>query len=328
MNESYVNEVIEQVNKTIRAYISCAVNKLCEASYHLFTGGGKRLRPLILVASSDLLGGDRERAIKAGSAVEILHNFTLVHDDIMDNDTLRRGLPTVHVKYGVPMAILAGDLLHAISFKALNDALQGMDSKRVTWAFDLFVRGIITISEGQAMDMEFEEREKVSEEEYLDMIYRKTAALFMVSAGLGGIVAGGSEDEVNALMDYGRNLGLAFQIVDDILGLTADEKELGKPVYSDIREGKKTILVIKTFERASSEELKVLKSVLGNRNASKEELSRAAEIIKAHSLEYAYSLAKKYKEEAVKALDRVKSRNDLARKTLLDLAELTVVRRK
>jgi geranylgeranyl diphosphate synthase type I len=325
MPDDYVGEILDSVNRLIREYINCAVQKLCEASYHLFTGGGKRLRPLILVATSDMLGGNRERALKAGVAVEILHNFTLIHDDIMDNDTMRRGLPTVHVKYGVPMAILAGDLLHAIAFKALNDAFKGSDE--LYDAMDLFTKGIITISEGQAMDMSFEERWDVTEPEYLEMIYKKTAALFSVSAGLGALVAG-ERNSVSHMIDYGKNLGLAFQIVDDILGLVGDEKEIGKPVYSDIREGKKTILVIKTLSEASSAEREKVMKALGNRSATKEELKEAADIIKAHSLEYAYKLAEKYKEEAIKALEKVPSKNESARKTLTDLTELTVKRRK
>ncbi|MCG2872097.1 MAG: polyprenyl synthetase family protein [Sulfolobales archaeon] len=326
MSDSYADEVIQEVNEAIKSYVDCVVPKLCEASYHLFTGGGKRLRPLILVAFSDLLGGRRDRAIKAGAAVEMLHNFTLIHDDIMDNDTMRRGLPTVHVKYGVPMAILAGDLLHALAFKALNDAFRG--SKYAYEAIDLFVKGIITISEGQALDMSFEERTDVTEQEYMDMIYRKTAALFMVSSGLGAYVAEAEEEVIHA-MEYGKNLGIAFQIVDDILGLIGDEKELGKPLYSDIREGKKTVLVLKTLREASEPEKEVVLSALGNKNASKETLTKAAEIIKAHSLDFAYALAERYKGEALKALSSIKSvRDDRPLKLLTELAELTVKRRK
>jgi len=326
--ENYFNEIIANVNKKIEEYIKGDVKELYDASYYLFSAGGKRLRPLILVASSDLLGGERERAYLAGAAVEVLHTFTLIHDDIMDQDTLRRGMPTVHVKWGIPMAILAGDLLHAKAFQLLNDAFKGLESERITKAFSIFVNSIIIISEGQALDMQFENRKDVSEEEYLDMIKRKTAMLFSTSASLGGLVAGGSEKEVNALSQYGLNLGISFQIVDDILGLIADEKELGKPIYSDIREGKKTILVIKALREANDEEKKIIERTLGNRNATREELSKCAEIIKKHALEYAYDLADKYREEALEALYSINWKNDEAGKALKYLAEFTVKRRK
>ena len=326
--ESYFNEIIANVNKKIEEYIKGDVKELYDASYYLFSAGGKRLRPLILVASSDLLGGERERAYLAGAAVEVLHTFTLIHDDIMDQDTLRRGMPTVHVKWGVPMAILAGDLLHAKAFQILNDAFKGAESERITKAFSIFVSSIIIISEGQALDMQFENRKDVSEEEYLDMIKRKTAMLFSASAALGGLVAGGSEKEVNALSQYGLNLGIAFQIVDDILGLIADEKELGKPVYSDIREGKKTILVIKALKEANDEERKIIEKTLGNRSATKEELAKCAEIIKRYSLEYAYDLADQYKNKALEALYSINWKNEEAGKALKYLAEFTVKRRK
>ena len=326
--ENYFNEIIANVNKKIEEYIKGDVKELYEASYYLFSAGGKRLRPLILVASSDLLGGERERAYLAGAAVEVLHTFTLIHDDIMDQDTLRRGMPTVHVKWGIPMAILAGDLLHAKAFQLLNDAFKGAESERITKAFSIFVNSIIIISEGQALDMQFENRKDVSEEEYLDMIRRKTAMLFSASASLGGLVAGGGEKEVNALSQYGLNLGISFQIVDDILGLIADEKELGKPIYSDIREGKKTILVIKALKEANDEEKKIIERTLGNRNATREELSKCAEIIKKYALEYAYDLADKYRDKALEALYSINWKNDEAGKALKYLAEFTVKRRK
>jgi len=326
--ENYFNEIVANVNKKIEEYIKGNIKDLYDASYYLFSAGGKRLRPLILVASSDLLGGERDRAYLAGAAVEVLHTFTLIHDDIMDQDTTRRGMPTVHVKWGIPMAILAGDLLHAKAFQLLNDAFKGTPSERITKAFSIFTNSIIVVSEGQALDMQFEDRKYVSEKEYLDMIMRKTAMLFSTSASLGGLIAGGNEKDVEALSQYGLNLGISFQIIDDILGLTADEKELGKPLFSDIREGKKTILVIKAFKEANDEEKKIMDKTLGNRNATKEELSTCAEIIKKYSLEYAYDLADQYRNKALEALQSISWKNDEAGKALKYLAEFTVKRRK
>ncbi|QGA67919.1 geranylgeranyl diphosphate synthase [Sulfolobus sp. E11-6] len=324
----YFNGIINNVNFLIKNFVKSNVRTLEEASFHLFTAGGKRLRPLILVSSSDLIGGDRQRAYKAAAAVEILHNFTLVHDDIMDRDYLRRGLPTVHVKWGEPLAILAGDYLHAKAFEALNEALKGLDGDTFYKAFSVFINSIEIISEGQAMDMSFENRVDVTEEEYLQMIKGKTAMLFSCSAALGGIINKASDDIIKNLTEYGLNLGISFQIVDDILGIIGDEKELGKPVYSDIREGKKTILVIKALREATDDEKTILVSTLGNREAKKDDLERASEIIKKYSLQYAYNLAKKYSDLALDYLRKIPVSNETAEKALKYLAQFIIERRK
>lgn len=325
---SYFDNIIENVNNYIKNYIRSDIKILEESSIYLFSAGGKRLRPIVLVASSDLIGGDRERAYKAGAAVEILHTFTLIHDDIMDRDNLRRGLPTVHVKWGEPIAILAGDFVHAKAYEALNEALKGLDGDTYYKAFSLFIKSIEIISEGQAMDMSFENRDNVTEEEYIEMIKRKTAMLFSCASALGGIINNASDEIVQNLAEYGLNLGISFQIVDDILGLIADEKELGKPVYSDIKEGKKTILVIKALNEASENERRIILSTLGNRNASKEDFEKTAEIIKKYSLDYAYNLAQEYSSKSLYSLSKITVKNFTAEKALKYLAEFTVKRRK
>ncbi|MBP1357836.1 MAG: polyprenyl synthetase family protein, partial [Sulfolobus sp.] len=269
--DNYIKEVTENVNRIMEEEINGYTKELYEASKYLIRTGGKRLRPSVLVSSLDIVGGERLRGYYGGAAVEVLHTFTLIHDDIMDQDTFRRGVPTVHVKYGIPMAILAGDLLHAEAFRLLNIASKGLESERVHKIFDMFSSAIIMISEGQAMDMSFENRWDVTEKEYLEMIKRKTAYLFAASSGLGALLGGGKDKEVNSLFNYGINMGISFQIIDDILGLTANEKELGKPVFSDIREGKKTILVIKTLSEAPEDERKIVLQNLGNKNSSREE---------------------------------------------------------
>ncbi|MBW9141318.1 MAG: polyprenyl synthetase family protein [Candidatus Aramenus sp.] len=324
--DQYLNEIVSNVDKEIFSYLKGDTKDLYEASLYLLKAGGKRLRPLILVASSDLVGGERTRAYKAAAAVEVLHNFTLIHDDIMDQDTLRRGKPTVHVVWGVPTAILAGDLLHAKAFEILNDALRGLDGERYFWALSTFSRSVIVISEGQAMDMEFEKRADVTEAEYVEMIKRKTAQLFACSSALGGIVGGGDRGAVEKLYSFGMDLGISFQIVDDILGLTADERELGKPVYSDVREGKKTILVIKALEMASDKERKIILEGLGSKDSEK--VRAAAEIIKSLSLDYAYDMAERYLDRALKSLNSIEGKSEIAGMALKYLAEFTVKRRK
>ncbi|MCH1770590.1 MULTISPECIES: geranylgeranyl diphosphate synthase [Metallosphaera] len=324
--DQYFEEIVAKVNATMDSFLHGDTRELYEASRYLISAGGKRLRPLVVVLSSDLLGGERHRAILAGAAVEVLHNFTLIHDDIMDQDTTRRGIPTVHVKWGIPTAILAGDLLHAKAFQILTESIKGLSGDVAYKVLDCFSRSVIVVSEGQAMDMEFEKRWDIKEKDYLEMIRRKTAQLFACSAYLGGVLAGGNQEEVNNLYEFGEKMGIAFQIVDDILGITADEKELGKPLYSDIREAKKTLLVIKSLERANSEERKIIMEGLGSNDMSK--LKATASLITGLSLDYAYELARKYHEEALAHLSRVTPRNENAVKGLRSIADIVIKRRK
>ncbi|ARM75749.1 geranylgeranyl diphosphate synthase [Acidianus manzaensis] len=323
--DQYFNEIIYNVNNEISSYVKGDIKQLYDASIYLLNAGGKRLRPLFLVSIADLLKGDRKRAYKAAAAVEILHNFTLIHDDIMDEDTLRRGIPTVHVKWGIPLAILAGDLLHAKAFQALGDALKGLDAEKIYSGIAEFSNSVIIIAEGQAMDMEFENRENVSEEEYIEMIKKKTAQLFACSAYLGGLVSNANNSELELLKNFGINIGISFQIMDDILGLTADEKELGKPVYSDIREGKKTILVIHALQNANEEQKRIIMEGLGSKDSEK--IKKAGDIIKSLSLDYAYSKAKYYLDHAFENLNKIHG-EEIAGKALNYLVRFTVERRK
>mgnify|MGYP000433295258 CR=1 FL=1 len=326
-------EYAKRIGRKVDSYIYNIVRGkpqvLYEASTHLIKAGGKRLRPLLTVLSCRVVGGNEELAIPAGAAVEILHNFTLIHDDIMDKDEMRRGKPTVHKLWGVEMAILAGDLLYAKAYQALLGLYKlGVSSERVTRAIELLTWGSVSVAEGQALDMEFEKRDDVSEEEYLEMIKKKTAALFMASAGIGGIVGGGDDNSIRALMEYARYMGIAFQIRDDILGLIGDEKVLGKPVLSDIREGKRTILVIYTLPKLNEKERLKLLSVLGNRQASLDELREAAELIRSTgAIEYADKLAEKYIDESLKALNKVDIKDTEALR-LLKLLNNFVTRRR
>ena len=299
---SYTEEIVKQVDKLMLDSLASG-SSLYEAAKHTLLGGGKRLRPLILVSVSDSLGGKRESALHAGASVEMLHSFTLVHDDIMDQDHMRRGRPTVHVLWGTPMAILAGDLMHVKSYELMLRALKGKSAEVMSKVLSSLTNAVVVISEGQAMDMEFESRAEVTEEEYVKMISKKTAELFAVSAEIGGLLTNIDGQRISNLRDYGMNLGIAFQIADDILGLTADEKELGKPIYSDIREGKKTVLLIKALHSASEQQRKKILKALGNRNCSREELEDAAKIVLELSLDYATMLAANYSTKALQSLE-------------------------
>jgi geranylgeranyl diphosphate synthase type I len=178
----------------------------------------------------------------AALALEVTHTFTLIHDDIMDGDSLRRGVPTVHTQWDMPTGILAGDVLYARAFEFISQAKAG-DAAKVR-ATALLARACADICEGQHMDMSFEHRTDVTEEEYLTMVSKKTGVLYAAAAAIGGTLAGGSEQQVNALYQFGLNTGIAFQIQDDLIDLLTPPEQSGKDQGSDLREGKQTLVMI------------------------------------------------------------------------------------
>ncbi|NOX88321.1 MAG: polyprenyl synthetase family protein [Calditrichaeota bacterium] len=206
---------------------------------------GKRIRPLLVILSALTCGGKLESALYPAAAVELLHNFTLVHDDIMDNDDLRRGQPTVHKKWDIGTAILAGDGLMGLAFKKLLECPEG----DVLTMVRRFTEVMLIICEGQGMDKMFEMEADVSEEKYLEMIRRKTAVLIELSCELGAITAGTDQANIRLFRRFGHALGMGFQIQDDFLDIMADEQALGKKVGSDWMMHKQTILTIKLRQR-------------------------------------------------------------------------------
>ncbi len=291
---------------------------LYDACWHLIEAGGKRFRPLLAIKSCQVLGGSPDDVLPEAAAVELIHTFTLIHDDIMDEDEERRGVPAVHVKWNVPVAILAGDTLFS---KAFEVAAEGGDVR----AMEELARACTEICEGQAMDLEFERREDVTEEEFLEMVRKKTAALIRASCVIGGLKAGAEEDQLSALAEYGENLGIAFQIQDDVLDLVGDESKLGKPVGSDIVEGKKTLIVIKGLERADEEQRERILSTLGNEDASEEEVREVIDILdELGAIDYARERAQEYAEAAKEALDRLPENEH--RDFLMTLADFVVER--
>lgn len=280
---------------------------LRESSYHLLKAGGKRLRPFMLVKSYEACGGIGSKPYPAAVAVEILHTFTLIHDDIIDHDETRRGVSTVHVLWGIPQAIISGDMLFALVYKILSKSLkaEGVRDSVIVDVIERFSEALIDICAGQTMDMSLAERpiRSVTMEDYMEMINLKTARLYMVSAEIGGLIAEASPKEVEALKNYGFYSGIAFQMVDDLLGVSGVEEELGKPVGSDIREGKKTIVVLEALSRLDDGGRRRIMDALGNRSASKEQILEAIRLIEASdAVEYVRKLAHQYSSEAKKAL--------------------------
>ncbi len=245
---SYLEQTANQVDSLIHRYFGSSCDDLGRASAHLLLAGGKRLRPALLLLSADAVNrGSSVDVVPAALALELTHSFTLIHDDIMDGDLVRRGVPTVHTQWDEPTAILAGDVLFASAFEFISLA-DAADNAKVR-ATSMLARTCVEICEGQHMDMAFEKRDDVSEGEYMKMVEKKTGALYAAAAGIGSILAGGNPNFTDALYHFGQGIGMAFQIQDDLIDLLASPEVSGKDQASDIREGKKTLIHIKALEK-------------------------------------------------------------------------------
>lgn len=321
----YIEETARKMQPILLACLKEERKSVRGMMEHPIKAGGKRVRPALLLLSNEVVGGKPGSALPAAASVELLHTFTLVHDDMMDHDLERRGKPTVHALWGDEMGIIVGDTLYSIAFKTLLDLRKkGVQDRLVLEAMEELIKANLELHEGQILDMLYSRREEVSEREYLEMVGRKTGALLEASMRIGAILGGGSVKEINALGRFGMYLGLAFQIKDDVLCLTADEGELGKPVGSDICEGKKSLPVLYAMEHASREDRRRLLAILGRREAC--DLNTSMRIIKeTKAVEYA---VKKTRELTLKAKRELKIfRKSEARERLLKLADYLVERR-
>jgi len=222
-------------------------SELYEPVKYVLSRGGKRIRPALVILACDLFSGAVESALFPAVAIEIFHNFTLLHDDIMDRSELRRGSPTVHVKYNENVAILSGDVMSILSTRLINRS-PGVVLNTV---HDIFTKTAMQVCEGQQLDMNFEDRLTVSEEEYFTMIELKTAVLIAASLKIGAILGGSSQKDAEDLYEFGRNLGIAFQLQDDLLDTYGDPSVIGKKLGTDIVDNKKTVLMIEALKTAS-----------------------------------------------------------------------------
>lgn len=274
-----LGEEIERINMEIdKALQVDGDESLKDAMRHYPMAGGKRLRPALAMLVADAISGDGKKTLPFGVALEITHNFTLVHDDLMDRSPIRRGIKSVHTLWGEATAINAGDALFARAFEVLTDISDDYKAfKELLRDFSVMVRGI---ADGQQMDMNFEGRDDVTEAEYLKMIEKKTALMFQVAAKGGALLANGTREQIEAMEEYGRLLGMGFQIWDDYLDIAADQEKLGKPVGGDIRNGKRTLMVVYTMEHAGPEQKECFLAILGNKDASDEEVQEAIGIMR------------------------------------------------
>jgi len=228
-----ITKQIEKNTKIVDKYLNLKLKgnpkKLYDAAGHLIVHGGKRLRPYMVSKSCQILGGKVSNAIPAASAIEMVHNFTLVHDDIMDNDEIRHGVSTVHKKFGMAVAILAGDVLFSKAFQIISESK--LSANATTKLVSRLAKACVDVCEGQLLDVKMANEKKIpTQSEYITMICKKTAALFDVSCAMGAICATNKSNDIVNLSSFGRNLGIAFQITDDLIGVMGDPKITKKPV--------------------------------------------------------------------------------------------------
>ena len=302
-----INEVkpfIEQ--RIIESLTASRHERLAGAMMHLIHGGGKRMRATLPWLVGRAVGDTHSGLLDIGAAIETIHNFTLVHDDIMDDDEIRRGRNAVHIEYDMPTAINAGDAMLAIAFERLvmsaNIELHDIPSlvNRIAWM-------VRRVSEGQQLDIEFETRDRVSEEEYLEMIEGKTAVMFLICAELGARVAGADEEVVQCLAEWGLSVGLCFQLMDDLIDVLSDSATLGKPTGSDVAQGKQTLMVIHALSQPDSDAKSRLLSVLGTCEDATESMIQdgIAALDELGSIAYARAKANEYHQHAHACLDRL-----------------------
>jgi len=319
----YKKEITKFEKKYSKLITTQKPKSLYEPCIHIIKSGGKRLRPFLVMLSALAVNSKISSVINAAIAVELLHNFTLVHDDIMDNADKRRGRVTLHVKYNTNVAILAGDNLIALAYKSLLKDCKHSTNKVV----NDFTQGIIEVCEGQSLDTDFEIRKQVSKEEYIIMIQKKTAALAETCCSIGARLGGGSKEEISALRKYGKYLGLAFQIQDDLLDIMANEKELGKKIGGDLIEGKKTYLLLAALGRAKGKDKQLLQEVISNKGIRRNQVNMYRKLfIKLGVIEDASKQVNNYTNIALSQLKNIN--NERAKLTLEWLANYLTNRKK
>jgi len=246
--EAALRPYLDQFNDEMDKYLVKRELKpveLYDAIRHLpIKGGGKRLRPIVAILAAQAVGGDSKKIMPYGVALEILHSFTLIHDDIMDECDTRRGIPAVHAKWGIPMGILSGDTMFAMLFEIL-DQLEIDDKTYRSISLDV-AKLAREVCEGQYWDMFFEGQKKIEELQYYHMIERKTATFFEIAMKNGAELGAGEPQQIKKLAECGRLMGLAFQVWDDYLGVVGKAEDTGKPARSDILQGKKTLVYVST----------------------------------------------------------------------------------
>ncbi len=298
--ENYRKQINDQIFRCLKGK---SPRSLYDPIRYFLSSGGKRIRPILLIASAGASAGKRvNQVINQAAAIELLHNFTLIHDDIMDNSDLRHGKKTLHKKYDINTAILSGDNLLALAFNLLNTNLYYNECK----ILNEFSKAVIIVCEGQSLDKEFENRIKVSLNDYLEMIHKKTASLIYASCKIGALCGNAKNSTINSLSNFGKYLGLAFQIQDDLLDMEGDNRKFGKTLGSDLIEGKKTFLLLSALQRAKGKDSDRLAQLIKNKGIRAELVNNYFEIYKKYKIDIlARETIHQYVEKAVKSLKSI-----------------------
>lgn len=313
-----------EIDRELEVALAVGENEtLRSAMKHLPLAGGKRLRPILAYLVADAISGNGPLTVPFGAGLELLHNFTLVHDDIMDRSDMRRGIQTVHKKFDMPTAIIAGDALFALGFEEICKL--EVDDVLLRIILNDTAVAVRDVAEGQQMDMEFEKRDDVQVKEYLTMIDKKTARLYFTAARVGAIISKGTIDQIKAMGDCGYLMGVGFQIWDDVLDLEGEEEKTGKPVGGDIREGKRTLMAVHAMNNLKGEERKDFLSILGNPKATKRMVREAVDLLhKCGAVSYAKNFALEYIREAKEKTSVLKDSE--AKDLILELIDFVIRR--
>ena len=354
---TYYAKIMKEVDKSLKSFMKDQLDSVKDNSFLQFFykkiedflfSGGKRIRPVMMITAFSAvdLNKKTEAAVRTSLSLELIHNASLIHDDIMDNADIRRGKQAFHKifrdyaennhnntnidyeNYGESMGILGGDYVYNLAYRAIhNDGFSSDVTLRAAQEFNI---GFLRIVQGVIFESDLMGRKNVTEEEYIEMIRGKTAALFEKSARLGAILAEGSVSQIENLGNFALNAGIAFQLVDDVIGTFGDPKETGKPVDSDIKEGKKTILVIKAFENASVEQQSILNRILGDCEATATDVEKVREIMrKTGALSYAQNLAEELFQQSKSFLENLEPPfNQPYKDYLINIAKMGVYREK
>lgn len=294
---------LEELRNFFLAYLSenkfnNTPTELYEPNNYFLQIGGKRLRPALLLLCTEIFGGNYKNALDAALATEYFHNFTLIHDDIMDNAPLRRGLETIHEKYNQTTAILSGDVLLIYAYKCLSK----IEEKYFKSIFDIFTQTAIEVCEGQQYDVNFEQQSNVTHNNYIEMIKLKTAVLLAASMQIGAIIGGANTTDAKAIYNYGLNLGIAFQIQDDILDCYGKTAEVGKQLGGDILQNKKTLLLIEALRCAKIENNTLLEEILFDNN-NEQKIEKVLQIFEQYNIyNYAIKIRNIYIDNALENL--------------------------
>jgi geranylgeranyl diphosphate synthase type II len=325
---SKYNKFYEKQKAVIDRKLANALKKrkpesLYGPSSYILESCGKRLRPLLVILSAMAAGAKPQKVYNAALSVEMLHNFTLVHDDIMDNADLRRGNLTLHKKYNLNTAILAGDSLLAVAYEYL---LKDCDIN-AQQVISSFTNGLVKVCEGQSLDTEFERQANVTLAEYIDMITKKTAALLQTCCEIGAYLGNGKNNDINALSDYGKHLGIAFQIQDDLLDITADKAEFGKRIGGDLLEGKKTFLFLVALDKAAGKDKEDLMKVIWNKGIRSNQIEKYKRLYEKLGVpDEAKKAIKKCTENALRSIDNLSDKSRI--EIFYWLADLLIKRNK